>query len=80
MSGRMDLAEIAENLAQAELHVASGERHIAQQRAIIDELERAGQDATEARALLAGFEQTQRLHIENRDRLRRQLEKASKGS
>lgn len=79
MSGAMDLAQIAQNLAQAEMHVASGERHISQQRAIIDELERGGHDATEAKALLVGFEQTQRLHLENRDRLRQELKKASSG-
>lgn len=75
----MTLAQIAEHLAQAEMHVASGERHIAEQRAIIDELERGGNDAAEAKALLASFEQTQRLHLENRNRLRRELEKASGG-
>jgi len=79
MPGSMDLAQIAKNLAQAEMHVASGERHIAEQRAIIDELERGGNDATEAKALLTAFEHTQRLHVENRDRLRRDLEKASGG-
>lgn len=62
------------HLAQAERHVALGERHIATQRAIIAELVRDGHDTSRAEALLATFEQSQRLHVEDRDRLRKELD------
>jgi hypothetical protein len=37
-------------------------------------LERDGRDTTQARALLEQFEEVEVLHIEGRDRLRKELE------
>ena len=74
----MDVAEIAQQLAQAEIHVAAGERLIAGQRDTIAEFEKAHADPAEAKAVLASLEETQRLHVENRDRLKRELERAAR--
>jgi hypothetical protein len=62
-----------EHLAQAERHVAQGEGNLAKQQAIVDGFERTGRDATAARGLLRAFEITQRLHVFDRDRLRKEL-------
>jgi antitoxin (DNA-binding transcriptional repressor) of toxin-antitoxin stability system len=70
--------EQRELLAMTEGHVARGERHIARQHEIIAELTRDGHDITRAEALLAAFEQTQRLHVADRDRLKKELNDASR--
>ena len=61
---------IEKHLAQAEQHVADGERHITRQRQIIAELERDRHDAGSAKELLTIFEETQAIHIADRDRLK----------
>ncbi len=61
------------DLAQAERHVRLGEQHLALQRQLIAELERDGHDTVQAKAILRAFEETQALHIQHRDRLRRKL-------
>jgi hypothetical protein len=62
-------------LAEAEYHVLLGERHIIRQREIVAELERDGheQAAVSARDLLETFEQAQKAHVADRDRLRAEL-------
>jgi len=69
----MDIAIKQSYLAQAEEHVAQGEKHIARQRGIIAQIERRGDDSQRARELLRLFEDTQKLHIADRDRLRQEL-------
>lgn len=69
----MDKAMIRDHLAQAEEHVALGLTHIAKQHAIIAHLERDGIDATLARDLLATFEDMQKSHVADRDRLAKEL-------
>jgi hypothetical protein len=71
----MDRAMIEEHLAQAERHVAQGEQHIARQREIVAKLtsDDHADAAEEARALLAQFEEMQKLHVSDRDRLREEL-------
>lgn len=69
----MDRHILLDHLAQADRHVDQGERHLAQQRAQVDALERDGHDATVARELLDTLEQTQVLHLADRDRIRREL-------
>ena len=59
-----------QHLAEAELGVALGKRHVSAQRARIERLERNGFDSTQAKQLLAIFESSQRLFVERRDRLR----------
>jgi hypothetical protein len=71
----MDRATVLEHLAQARRHVSLGERHIARQRQLIAGLERVGSDSWEAWKLLQQFEDLQRLHIHDRDRLERELAK-----
>jgi hypothetical protein len=66
----MDLAALAQQVAQAEIHVISVEKYIADQRELVEELEHDGEDATKAKAVLAKFEEARRLHVENRDHLR----------
>jgi hypothetical protein len=63
-----------DSLAEAEDHVATGERYIRQQREVVGELERQGRDATVARKLLAIFEDLQKQYVAERDRLIRASE------
>ena len=69
----MDRRTIAERLTMAERHVAEGRGHIELQQDIVAELERDGHDSTLARMLLATLQETQALHIGDRDRLQREL-------
>jgi hypothetical protein len=64
---------INDHLARAERHVAQGEQHILRQRELIDALQRKGDDTSLAEDLLRRFEETQRMHIADRDRLRSAL-------
>jgi hypothetical protein len=70
----MDRAMIEEHLRQAEEHIALGEQHIARQREILAELQRDGHDTAQAEELLATFEETQRMHIADRDRIQDELQ------
>ena len=72
----MDRAMWQRHLALAEQHVAEGRHHISHQRQIVAELEQGGYDTSIARALLRQFEATQKLHIEDRDRLQADLSRA----
>jgi hypothetical protein len=69
-----DFVEMA--LAQAERHVAQGEVILARQRAMIRAWERSGRNAALCKEFLSVFEDSQRWHIADRDRLRRDLENA----
>ena len=71
----MDREVLRAHLAQAEDNVTLGEQHIAKQRALIEKLEGDGHDTVKARELLAVFEETQVLHVADRDRLLRELSK-----
>jgi hypothetical protein len=46
---RMDYDQIEQRLVIAEQHATDGARHIEQQKRLIDELQRGGHDATQAR-------------------------------
>jgi hypothetical protein len=65
-----------EHLAMAERHVAEGEIHLSQQKALIAELDRDGHDTPDAQAILATMLATQRLHMEDRDRILKELSSA----
>ena len=71
----MDLSMVRQHLAEAEEHVALGERHIARQVQIIDELARANQLTGLAFDLLDNYCQLQVCHIAHRDRIRKQIDK-----
>lgn len=70
----MDRATLEAHFWQAEVHVAKGERAIESQKRIAAGLARDGHDSRAAYALLELFEQTQALHVADRDRLRREME------
>lgn len=64
---------LTRHLVLAEQHVALGKRHIERQHELIAGLVRNGHDATQARELLATFEDVQGTHTADRDRIRREL-------
>jgi hypothetical protein len=70
----MDREMLERHLALAERHVAEGQPRVDSQRRLVAELERDGHDITEARRMLTAFEETQQLHVEDRDRIRKELE------
>jgi uncharacterized protein (DUF488 family) len=72
----MDRKIVEKHLAEPKEHVAMGHRAIIGQREIIFRLERDRQDAGEARRLLAKFEELQKLHIADHDRLLNELAEA----
>jgi len=69
----MDKAMILDHLALAERHVAQGRRHIAHQKQIIIDLNNGGHDTIVAEGLLVDFEDVLRMHIADRDRLKKEL-------
>ena len=71
----MDKEDISQRLALTEESIARGERHLAQQRKLIEDLRRDGHRTTEAEQPLQMLEDAQALHIVERDRLRATLAK-----
>jgi hypothetical protein len=69
----MDKALVLDHLALAERHVARGYEHIASQTRIIASLQTGGYDTTLARSLLENFEDIQRMHLADRDRIKKEL-------
>ncbi|MDA9421513.1 MULTISPECIES: hypothetical protein [Bradyrhizobium] len=69
----MDRTMLQQHLAMAERHVALGEHHLAKQEALIAELDRDGHDTADALKLLATMRATQRLHLQDRNRLLAEL-------
>ena len=68
------------HLAQAEGHVSIGDEIIARQRRLIFRLDRDGHDSTEARGLLGLFEDVQKMHEADRDRLLKEFRELSASS
>jgi hypothetical protein len=66
-------AKLNHLLAMAEGHVAEGQAHIDKRRSLIEKLERDGSDIQAAQASLKQFEELQKLHLEDRDRLRKEV-------
>jgi hypothetical protein len=64
------------HLADAERHVATGDRVLAKQAAMIENRRSEGLDVELAMQLFGEMENTQRLHVAERDRLRRELSAA----
>jgi hypothetical protein len=67
----MDRQMIVDHLDRAERRVAQGAEHVERQRMLINQLD--CQARTQARELLAQFEEMQQMHIADRDRLRAKL-------
>ena len=65
----MDQGTPQQHLAQTEQHIAEGVVHLARQWALIIELDRAGHDTEEARAILDSLMETQVLHEQDRELL-----------
>jgi len=65
-------------LAQAERHVAEGDAILARQRAAVAASERIGGNVARFKDILSVFEDSQRVHVAHRDRLRKDLECASR--
>jgi hypothetical protein len=74
----MDRKTILDHLELARRHVAEAERHIDQQRWIIARLERDGHDTSASKVLLEQFQQFYKMHVEDRDRLQKELDEAPK--
>jgi hypothetical protein len=66
---------LEDHLRLAELRVVEAEEIVAKQLHVIGELEAGGRDTTDARELLATCEENLRLHENECERLRRELEK-----
>ena len=69
----MDRASLERRLANADKHIVEGMRHIAQQKKLIQGMERLGRDTSMSKQLLQTFEETVRLHTADRDKLLRAL-------
>jgi hypothetical protein len=71
---------VERTLAQAERHVAEGEDILSRQRVAIASSERIGGNVARFKEVLSVFEESQRLHVADRDRLRKDLENARRRS
>ena len=69
----MDRASLERRLANADKHIVEGMRHIAQQKKLIQGMERLRRDTSMSKQLLQTFEETVRLHTADRDKLLRAL-------
>ena len=69
----MDRSRIENHLADAERHVIEGEHHVLKQREIIALMSERGHSTTDAERLLQTLEESQRLHLTDRERLRQEL-------
>jgi hypothetical protein len=69
----MDRVALQQSLAEIEGQIAGGELRVAQQSAVITELERNGQPADHAKYLLAGLRLLLAAHRDNRTRLLKEL-------
>lgn len=69
----MRRAMLEQHLMETEQHITRGEQLIAQQRDIIRRLQRDGRDTAKARELLAALEETQRAHVDARERIQQEL-------
>ena len=69
--------QLLDHLAVAERHIARGERIIRKQRALVQRLDSAGLSTVEAQRLLHIFEDMQRSHRADRDRVMEQLQRRS---
>lgn len=68
-----DRVALEQRLANTEGYMAMSRRHVASQRTFAAELLRDGHDASQALALLARFEELERLHVADRTRLCEEL-------
>jgi hypothetical protein len=72
----MDKVTIVDHLHKAEDHDREGSVHVENQKSMVLDLEADGYDATQARELLASFEELLALRRADRDRLWTELQAA----
>jgi hypothetical protein len=70
----MDREKLEARLIQADKRVALGEKHIARQREFVVGLERSGNSAAAARALLDQFKKIQTIQIRRNNALLKELD------
>jgi hypothetical protein len=66
-----NLTVLLGRLAQSERYVEQGSESVERQRRLLAVLDRAGRDGTEARRLLAEFQEWHAMHVAERERLRK---------
>jgi hypothetical protein len=69
----MERRRLKAMLERAELRMFEGDWRIARQKELIAEMSTRGVDLSPYRELLARFEETQRLHIQHVQRIKREL-------
>jgi hypothetical protein len=69
-----DLIELQAKLDRTQAHVDEGVGHLVKERAQVAHWLAEGKDAAELRERLDTLETTQLLHVQHRDRLRRELD------
>jgi len=70
----MDRALVEQHLTVAERHVAQGQSIIVRQQKLVAQTEARGRDSVAARQLLRLFQETQAIHVADRDRLLKELD------
>ena len=68
-----DVSMLLDHLAKAEKHVEQGQRLVDEQRSRLERAQRADLDVTAFKRTLRLLEETQALHVADRDRLRARL-------
>ena len=74
------LAIEKDHLAQAERDLAEGQARIARQSVLVEHMQNAGQDVTQAEALLDNFRQTLSAWQDHRDEILRTIARLERGS
>jgi len=70
---------LEERLAQAQLYVTEGERHVAEQERRVAELRDDGHNISQAGSLLELFRETHAQHVAHRDFILREMDGAPEG-
>jgi hypothetical protein len=73
LSWLMDHDILLEHLALAERHISQGAEHLAKQQELIDKLASHKHDTRGAQAVLRTMRETQANHIQDRDRILKEL-------
>lgn len=69
----MNRSDLLQQLKQVERHLGEGEAHLARQEALIAKLDKHQHDTRGALAVLTTLRETQALHLQDRDRILREL-------
>ena len=70
----MDRTMLLQHLALAERHISEGAEHLAKQQELIDRLASHKHDTKDAMAVLTTMRKTQANHLQDRDRVVKELE------